>query len=764
MRPPLAAFLFAVLLTLTAPLASQSLAFSGATVYVGDGSAPIQNAVVLVQDGRITAVGPRETTPIPPTANVIDCTGRFLTPGLIDTHVHYSQTGWADGRPDARDERARFPYDRTMAENAANPERFHLAFLLSGVTAVFDVGGYPWTRTLETTTESSPYAPHVVAAGPLLATYDPKVLTLPDQQQFVFLRSEEEARQFVASHHAFGSRAIKIWLIPTPERPLAKLTPIVNAAGDEARRLGVPMIVHATDLDAARVAVDAGASLLVHSVEDSAIDDAFVAAMKARGTSYCPTLTVTDGYAKLFTAKIGDEVARQLADVHPSIAERVRLTEGVDDAARPPARVLEAMAKRFALQRETMAQNLVRLHAAGVRVVMGTDAGNPLTLHGPSVYVEMEAMQAAGMKAADVLVASTSAAAGALGRDRDLGRIAKGYVADLLVLADDPAVDVRAFRTVQQVCRAGVLHSREHLRERLFAAGPKVSHRVLLQGNGRLAIVDEDGAVRWEMPWGGIHDLHRLPNGNLLTQRDMHEVVEIDPSTGKVVWSYDAATQNGNAGKRVEVHAVQPLPGDRFLIAESGPSRLLEIDRAGTVHATVPLTVAKADAHRDTRLVRKLDSGNYLVCHEGDGCVREYDATGKVVWSFAVPLFDREPRPGHGPEAFGNQVFSAVRLPDGDTLIATGNGHSVLRVDSQGAIEWKLAQDELPGIRLAWVTTIDVLPNGHYVIGNCHAGEGQPVLVEIDPVDKRVVWRLDAHAAFGDSVSNTLLLGVATLR
>lgn len=763
MRPTTAAFPFAVLLALAAPLASQSIAFAGGTVHVGDGSAAIPDGVVVVQDGRITAVGARSSIPIPAAARVVDCAGRFVTPGLIDSHVHYSQTGWADGRPDARDERARFPYDRTMADNAAHPERFHLAFLLAGVTAVFDVGGYPWTRTLEAATEGSPWAPHVVAAGPLLATYDPQVLTLPDQAQFVFPRSDEEARAFVRSHHAFGSRAIKIWLIPHPDRPLAQLTPIVQAAGDEARRLGVPLIVHATELAAARVAVAAGTALLVHSVEDAAVDDDFVAAAKAQGTAYCPTLTVYDGYAQLHAAKPGDEVMRQLADVHPSIAERVRLTSQVDDAARPPARVLEAMAKHLALQRTTMAQNLVRLHAAGVPVVMGTDAGNPLTLHGPSVYVEMEAMQAAGMKAGDVLVAATSAAARALGRGHDLGRLAPGCIADLLVLADDPGADVRAFRTVEQVCRAGVLHARSELRQRLVAAGPKVQHRVLLQGNGRLAMLDERGTVTWEMPWGGIHDLHRLANGNILTQRAMHEVVEIDPATKQVVWSYDAATQNGNSGRRVEVHAVQPLPGDRVLIAESGPARLLEIDRAGTVHATVPLAVNHPDPHRDTRLVRKLDSGHYLVCHEGDGCVREYDASGAVVWSFAVPL-DQPARPGHGPEAFGNQVFGAVRLPDGDTLIATGNGHSLLRVDARGTINWRLAQDDLPGIKLAWVTTIDVLPNGHYVLGNCHAGPGQPVLVEFDPADKRVVWRLDAHATFGDSVSNTLLLEVATRR
>jgi ABC-type branched-subunit amino acid transport system permease subunit len=87
--------------------------------------------------------------------------------------VHYSQTGWADGRPDARDVRAEFPYEAAMAENAAHPERFHLAFLHSGVTAVFDVGGYPWTRTLGAATETSAYAPHVAAAGALLATYHP---------------------------------------------------------------------------------------------------------------------------------------------------------------------------------------------------------------------------------------------------------------------------------------------------------------------------------------------------------------------------------------------------------------------------------------------------------------------------------------------------------------------------------------------------------------------------------------------------------------
>jgi outer membrane protein assembly factor BamB len=284
-------------------------------------------------------------------------------------------------------------------------------------------------------------------------------------------------------------------------------------------------------------------------------------------------------------------------------------------------------------------------------------------------------------------------------------------------------------------------------------------HAVLLQGKGRLAKVAPDGAIAWEMPWDGVHDMHVLRNGNILVQEHMRAVVEIDPATKTVVWRYDSATQNGNAGKKEEVHAFQPLPDGSVMIAESGPARIIEVDRAGTLLKTVSLKVDQPHPHRDTRLARKLDSGNYLVCHEGDGVVREYDGTsGAVVWEYAVPLFDRPRKDGHGPEAFGNQVFGALRLANGNTLIATGNGHSVLEVNPAKEIVWALHQQDLPGITLAWVTTLEVLPNGHYVIGNCHAGPGQPQLIEIDPATRAVVWRLDRYDDFGNDVSNSVLL------
>jgi outer membrane protein assembly factor BamB len=292
----------------------------------------------------------------------------------------------------------------------------------------------------------------------------------------------------------------------------------------------------------------------------------------------------------------------------------------------------------------------------------------------------------------------------------------------------------------------------------LTASLVSAEHRVLVQGNGKLAIVDPKGNIEWEMPWGGIHDLHVLSSGHIMVQEGASKIVEIDPKTKKVVWSYDSAAMNDNKGKPVEVHSFQPLDDDRIMIAESGPGRIIEIDRAGKIRCEIKLKVKNPSPHRDTRLVRKLPGGNYLVCHEGDGAVREYDAKGNVVWEYEVPLFDQKRKDGHGPEAWGNQCFAALRLNNGNTLITTGNGHSVLEVTPEKKIVWQVGQKDLPGIVLAWVTTIEVLPSGNYVIGNCHAGKGQPLLVEIEPATKRIVWRFDEYDRWGNSVSNTKIV------
>jgi hypothetical protein len=186
------------------------------------------------------------------------------------------------------------------------------------------------------------------------------------------------------------------------------------------------------------------------------------------------------------------------------------------------------------------------------------------------------------------------------------------------------------------------------------------------------------------------------------------------------------------------------------MIAESGPARIIEVDQSGRIRHEIKLKVNHPSTHSDTRLVRKIANGNYLVAHESDGCVREYDAGGKVVWEYEVPLFGKARKGAHGPEAFGNSVFSAIRLANGNTLLGGGNGHSVLEVTPNKEIIWKVEQHDLPGITLAWVTRVERLPNGNTLIGNCHAGPENPQFIEVTP-EKKVVWTFEDFKNFGNS-------------
>jgi hypothetical protein len=297
----------------------------------------------------------------------------------------------------------------------------------------------------------------------------------------------------------------------------------------------------------------------------------------------------------------------------------------------------------------------------------------------------------------------------------------------------------------------------------LLPAGAAVAedtpaYRVLARDRGRVAVVNAQGEVEWEVPCAtDAHDIAMLPGGNVLMPVSATKVVEMSPAR-KVVWEYESKPVPANKG-RVEVHSFQRLPGDVTLIAESGNRRLIEVDRSGKIVREVPLTVDRPDAHRDTRLVRKLDDGHYLVCHEGDGKVREYDATGKVVWSYALDLAGRPRSPGHGPEGHGTEVFGAIRMPNGNTMIAGGNNNRVIEVDRDGKIVWSIGHDELPGIRLAWVTTLQLLPNGHLIVGNCHAGPDNPQLFEVTR-EKKVVWTFRDMKNFGNDVAAAQVLDV----
>ncbi len=434
-------------------------ALVGATLIDGTGAPAVPDSVVVLREGKIECAGSRSACPVPSGIDVTDLSGHWLTPGLIDAHVHFSQTGWADGRPDSLDVRAAHPYEQTVAGLSQRPERFGRSHLCSGVTAVFDVGGYAWTLDLARAAESDAGMPRVAAAGPLLSTAD-HWLNLPAERQFMYLKDAETGRAGVRYLAERGSAAVKVWFIVTPQDKVADLGAAVRAAGEEAKARQLPLIVHATGLAEAKEALRAGARLLVHSVWDLPVDDEFLALAKANGTIYCPTLTVGRGYVRMYEAAVHHR-APALDDPNGCVdpETRARLAETASTATAVDAAALAARDQRTTDRERVSAENLKRVVAAGIPIAMGTDAGNPLTLHGPAVYAEMEAMQAAGLTPLEVLTASTLGAARAMGREKDLGSVEKGKHADLLVLAANPAADVANFRKVRQVIRGGVVRS-----------------------------------------------------------------------------------------------------------------------------------------------------------------------------------------------------------------------------------------------------------------------------------------------------------------
>ncbi len=289
------------------------------------------------------------------------------------------------------------------------------------------------------------------------------------------------------------------------------------------------------------------------------------------------------------------------------------------------------------------------------------------------------------------------------------------------------------------------------------AAAPQHRFMAADSSQGRVAIIDETGKTEWEMKIGPLHDLHMLEDGHVLLQTNWTTIVEVDPQTNRTVWQYDSSTAGGNSDRKIEVHAFQRLPSGNTMIAESGAARIIEVDSNGKIVHEVALRVSQPHPHRDTRLVRQLDNGNYLVCHEGDGLVREYSHSGETVWEYAVPLFGQQPAGGHGPEAFGNQCFTALRLASGNTLLTTGNGHRVIEVTPEKEIVWQLTPADLPGIDLAWITTLQVLPSGNFVLNNCHAGEKNPQIIEVSR-DKKIVWQFQDFTRFGNALTNTQIL------
>jgi hypothetical protein len=238
-------------------------------------------------------------------------------------------------------------------------------------------------------------------------------------------------------------------------------------------------------------------------------------------------------------------------------------------------------------------------------------------------------------------------------------------------------------------------------------------------------IVGEDGKVEWRHP-EGTRDGWVLPDGRLLltlSKSDKHPggaVVEMSRA-GEVFFSWE--------GTQSEVNTSQKLPNGRILVVEAGPRpRILELDGKARIVSETALACQTANHHMESRMTRKLAGGGYLVPQLLDKVVREYTPSGAVAWEYHTPESPAESWP-----------FTAIRLPDGHTLVNCTHGNMTVEVDRAGAVVWRLENADLPSPLLKDPCGAQRLANGDTVITSYGAGDQHVKLLEVTR-DKKLVW------------------------
>lgn len=436
-------------------------AIVGGTLIDGSGGPAIADANVIIEGDRIICAGHSADCPVPQGAHTVDARGRWITPGLIDAHVHFSQSGWIDTRPETANLPVDERYDAAIDDLRNRPQRIYRSLLCSGITGVADVGGYAWTTELPRRAEAAPKAPRVSAAGPLLTFID-YPLVYRGEHMLITLHDVASARASVAQLAELNPHYIKLWYIVDPRRGVDSTTArdLAEVVGREVSERGLRLVVHATGLWEAKHALEIGADVLVHSVFRDPVDDEFLQAARDSGVIYTPTIVVGEGYTYM---RLGI-FARHRFDLSCADPDVVRSwTDWEAEATQAETDRRDAALHDMSERQSLTLDNLRRVHEAGITVALGTDSGNPMTIHGSAILRELELMRKAGMPAMEVIVAATRNAARVMGRD-DLGTVEPGKLADILVLNANPLEDLSAFNRIEWIIRGGVVHSREDLR------------------------------------------------------------------------------------------------------------------------------------------------------------------------------------------------------------------------------------------------------------------------------------------------------------
>ncbi len=476
--------------------ASDYLILRGGTLIDGTGSPPLSEAVVIIKGNRIQSIARVGETKLPSGAQVIDCRGKTVLPGLIDVHVHLG------GSPGAM---------VTPAEYAPSIMYKYLkGYLISGVTTVKSAGDMMELmldlRGKEKRGEL--VSPRIFTVGPcftapgghpahIFKAFPPLVESATRQ-----VTDPEVARQMVREVAGAGVDCIKA-ILEDGGGKLPKLPyPAFAAIVDEAHKAGLKVSVHIASYQDAEEAVRQGADGLEHGIRDiDEISPQLIEEIKSKNIYYIPTLSVWESYFRLI-----DEPAL-LEDPFLTLSVPKVIFESLQNPESPLRQImadqarLESIRERYA----NASANLLRMARAGVKVVAGTDAGNSLVFHGPAVHRELELLVDAGLSTMEAIVAATRTAAEYLGQEEALGTIAPGKLADLLVVDGDPLEDIASTKNIHLVVKNGVIVDRDQLAAEINPAkreGVSIEHLPELVDD----FEDGDQLSNWNSQWQVVTD------------------------------------------------------------------------------------------------------------------------------------------------------------------------------------------------------------------------------------------------------------------
>ena len=391
-----------------APPAGTATVFEGARLIVGDGSDPIESAMIVVDGDRFVAVGAPGEVEVPEGAARVDLTGRTVIPALIDTHVHFSTE---------RD---------ALIENLQRKAYY-------GVGAAMGLGRDVGEAVYQVRAETIPGVPRYRHAGRGITTPEPGRTEIP-----YWITTEDEARAAVRELAELEVDIVKIW-VDDRGGQFEKMTPeLYTAVIDEAHQNGLRVTAHIFALEDAKGLLRAGIDAFAHGVRDRDVDDEFVELVQERPDVVLVPNLPGRGVAEDLSWLGGTIPPDELAELQANSVDRPEAQES------------------FGIQ----ARNLARLNDEGMRIAFGTD-GNA----GWSPHLEMADMVASGMTPHEVIVAATGNSAAFMELD-DTGTVEAGKSADFVVLEANPLDDIANTRRIESVYLRGEAVDRETLSER----------------------------------------------------------------------------------------------------------------------------------------------------------------------------------------------------------------------------------------------------------------------------------------------------------